>query len=98
MNWPSQGMQQQAQDTWLITAKFLQAIFGETAPYTTGIAAAWQAKYKQGKNYGPPVCVEQNSVNWDIPPKAIKVQLFASGVRAEWDGSCHFFDKDGPLS
>jgi len=96
MNWPSQGMQQQAMDTWLISAKFLQAAFGDTAPYTTGIAVAWQDKYKQGKNYGPPVCTEINSVNWDNKP--IKVQLFVSGVRAEWDGSCHWFDKDGPLS
>ncbi len=28
MNWPSLGMQQQAQDTWLISAKFLQAANG----------------------------------------------------------------------
>ncbi len=82
MNWPSQGMQQQAMDTWLISAKFLQAAFGDTAPYTTGIALAWQDRYKQGKNYGPPVCTE----------------IVASGVRAEWDGSIHWFDKDGPLS
>ncbi len=98
MNWASQGQQQQAQDTWLITAKFLQLAFNETASYTTGIARAWQERYMKGKNYGPPVCPEQNSVNWDTPPKPIKVQLFASGVRAEWDGSCHFFDKDGPLT
>src|SRR6266702_2029572 len=96
MNWPSQGMQQQAQDTWLISAKFLQAAFASTAPYTTGIALAWQDKYKQGKNYGPPVCTEINSVDWNNKP--VKVQLFAAGVRAEWDGTCHWFDKDGPLS
>ncbi len=96
MNWPSLGMQQQAQDTWLISAKFLQAAFGNTAPYTTGIALAWQNAYKSGKNYGPPVCTEQNSVDWNNKP--IKVQLFAGGVRAEWDGSIHWYDKDGPLT
>src|SRR6266571_4922539 len=51
---------------------------------------------KQGKNYGPPVCTEINSVDWNNKP--VKVQLFAAGVRAEWDGTCHWFDKDGPLS
>lgn len=105
-NWPSPAMQQQASDTWNASAKLLQALFtlgvisAPSAPYTTGIAQAWQERYKRGKNYGPPISVEMDSVDWSGKP--MKWQLFAGGVRAEWwswdtKQMGHFFDKDGEI-
>jgi len=68
-NWVSGSQEQQAEDYWKST--------GTDAPYDTGIAQQWQAKYKAGEIYGPPSGKEFDSVDWKGTP--IKAQLFAAG-------------------
>jgi hypothetical protein len=82
---PVTNQQQSAKDCWESTAP----LFGGTAPnYATGIAAAWQALYSEGKKPGPPLTPEYGSVNWN--GNAIRVQEFAN-TRCEWDGQPHWY-------
>lgn len=95
--WMSTGQQTQAGNTWdATTAKPVAGnnhgggIFatGETPPYSTGIAAAWQHEYMNGRNWGPPLTPEYPDVNWENKP--ITTQQFARG-RCEWDGNPHWY-------
>lgn len=68
---------------------------GQTPPYTTGIALAWQAQYAAGHNYGAPTSYEFSEVNgvqitdWGGNP--ITVQRFEGG-RCEWSkGVPHWY-------
>lgn len=70
--WMSVGQQSQAQAYWNSVI---------SAPYTTGIALAWQQEYMNGHLWGPPLSQEVKTVDWNNNP--ITSQMFPRG-RCEW--------------
>lgn len=88
--WMSASQAQQADDYWGSTTAHAASgnrgtggIFpeGQTPNASTGIAKAWQEEYMSGRNWGPPISYEFDSVDWD--GNAIVAQMFAGG-RCEW--------------
>jgi hypothetical protein len=82
------AIDQQMIDTW---AYFLGT---NAAPYDTGIARDWKALYPK-MDVGSPLGLEKDSVNWEGKP--IKVQLFSSGIRCEYNTIDHisrWYDRD----
>lgn len=77
--WVSANQEHAALAEWISTAHFFNG--GQAPPYTTGIALAWQARYRAGQFDGPPLSSEYDIFDWNGNP--IIVQQFARR-RYEW--------------
>jgi len=64
-------------------------------PQGTGIFIAWQNALFKGIFYGPPLCIEYNSIDWYGNP--VKVQEFAR-ARCEWsNGVPNWYSINGKI-
>lgn len=88
---PTQHQIKAALDCW---SSVLKLSNGGTPPTGTGIYESWLQSLIEGKQYGPPISHEYDSVNWD--GKFIVVQEFAH-ARAEYDnGVTAWYSFGGP--
>jgi N-acetyl-anhydromuramyl-L-alanine amidase AmpD len=85
---------QEALDCW---NSFFKSINQPPPPTGSGIYGCWLSDWiTQGKQYGPPITHEYNSVNWDGSP--IVVQEFAH-ARCEWvNNAPNWYGSTGRIS